>query len=118
MVRLYCLHYEGHKQLCPRCRALIDYAHQRLDHCPSGNGKGSCRRCPIHCYRPDMRSLMRQVMRYSGPRMLLRHPMQAVKHKLASMGVDYAQYEKGRREQKKAEAREKAAKARAKKEHK
>ena len=74
MVRLYCLHYEGHEQLCPRCRALIDYAHQRLDHCPSGNGKGSCRRCPIHCYRPDMRSLMRQVMRYSGPRMLLRHP--------------------------------------------
>ena len=73
MVRLYCLHYEGHEQLCPRCRALIDYAHQRLDHCPSGNGKGSCRRCPIHCYRPDMRSLMRQVMRYSGPRMLLRH---------------------------------------------
>ena len=83
MVRLYCLHYEGHEQLCPRCRALIDYAHQRVDHCPSGNGKGSCRRCPIHCYRPDMRSLMRQVMRYSGPRMLLRHPWATLRHWLS-----------------------------------
>ena len=41
------------------------------------------RRCPIHCYRPDMRSLMRQVMRYSGPRMLLRHPWATLRHWLS-----------------------------------
>lgn len=80
MIRLYCLKYEGNAQLCDECKALLEYAHQRLSRCKFGDVKPTCRLCPIHCYRPDMRKQMQQVMRYAGPRMLLYHPKDALIH--------------------------------------
>ena len=70
MVRLYCRKQEGNDCLCEECRALLEYAHARLEHCPFGERKTSCKHCKIHCYKPGMRQKMRQVMRYAGPRML------------------------------------------------
>lgn len=52
----------------------------RRDKCPFGEGKSFCSNCPIHCYKSDMREKIRQVMRYSGPRMLLYHPVVAMSH--------------------------------------
>lgn len=46
--------------------------------------------------------------------MFLRHPMMSVKHKLASMGVDYAKYQQQKKLDDKVKAKEKAAKERAK----
>lgn len=66
--------------LCPQCQALLDYAHRRLEHCKFGEDKPSCTRCPVHCYKPAMREQIRQVMRYSGPRMLLHDPIMAIRH--------------------------------------
>ena len=66
--------------LCPQCQALLDYAHKRLDHCKFGEDKPSCTRCPVHCYKPALREQIRQVMRYSGPRMLLHDPIMAIRH--------------------------------------
>ena len=66
--------------LCPQCQALLDYAHKRLEHCKFGEDKPSCTRCPVHCYKPAMREQIRQVMRYSGPRMLLHDPIMAIRH--------------------------------------
>ena len=66
--------------LCPQCQALLDYAHKRLEHCKFGEDKPSCTRCPVHCYKPAMREQIRQVMRYSGPRMLLHNPIMAIRH--------------------------------------
>ena len=66
--------------LCPQCQALLDYAHKRLEHCKFGENKPSCTRCPVHCYKPAMREQIRQVMRYSGPRMLLHDPVMAIRH--------------------------------------
>lgn len=80
MVRLYCRHKEGNEDLCPSCRALLEYAHRRLAHCPFGQAKPSCRLCPVHCYRPDMQARIRTVMRYAGPRMLWHHPLMALRH--------------------------------------
>lgn len=80
MIELYCRKKEKHDQLCEECRMLLDYAWKRLDHCKFGEQKSSCKRCPIHCYKPDMREKMRQVMRFSGPRMLWYHPIAAIKH--------------------------------------
>ena len=82
MVHLYC---EGHHDsargnLCDACRGLLDYSHQRLDRCPYGGAKPSCKACPIHCYRAAERESMRQVMREAGPFMLWRHPWLAVVH--------------------------------------
>jgi hypothetical protein len=53
---------------------------ERLDTCPFQAGKTTCAKCPIHCYKPDMREQVRTVMRYAGPRMLLRHPILALWH--------------------------------------
>ena len=53
-----------------------------LDRCPFGEEKTTCARCPVHCYKPAMRERVRAVMRYAGPRMLLRHPILALQHQL------------------------------------
>lgn len=82
MVRLYCRQAEGHAELCPVCHELLDYARARLARCPHGAAKPTCQRCPIHCYRPDMRERMRRVMRFAGPRMLFHHPVAALRHLL------------------------------------
>ena len=59
---------------------LLDYAYQRRDHCKFGEKKPTCKKCPIHCYKPDMKKKMREAMRYAGPRMMWYHPIAAIKH--------------------------------------
>lgn len=80
MIRLYCRAHEGHKDLCPDCQSLLKYAHQRLSRCPFSDHKSTCRLCKIHCYKPEMRQKMQEVMRFAGPRMLLHHPLAALRH--------------------------------------
>ncbi len=81
MVGLYCADLHGsHGEPCEPCSALRAYALERLRRCPFGAGKTTCARCPVHCYKPDMREQVRAVMRYAGPRMLLRHPILAALH--------------------------------------
>ena len=70
MVGIYCRFKEHNRFLCNDCKLLLEYAFKRLEHCKFGNDKGSCRRCPIHCYKPGMREKMCEVMRFSGPKMI------------------------------------------------
>ena len=58
---------------------------RRLDSCRFGNGKPSCRKCPVHCYRADMRERIRTVMRWAGPRMIFHHPLAATRHLLREL---------------------------------
>ena len=37
--------------------------------------KNFCSQCPCHCYKPAMREKIRAIMRYSGPRIMLYHPL-------------------------------------------
>ena len=80
MIRIYCKKKESNTSLCEDCKALLNYAIARLDHCPFEEHKSSCKECVIHCYKPDIRIKMKQVMRFSGPRMLLYHPIEFLKH--------------------------------------
>lgn len=80
MIRLYCRLKEGNRTLCADCQALLEYAHKRLDRCKFGEQKSTCRKCPVHCYKPDMRGGMQEVMRFAGPRMMLYHPLEALRH--------------------------------------
>ncbi|MDD4270280.1 MAG: nitrous oxide-stimulated promoter family protein [Pirellulaceae bacterium] len=83
MVRLYCRDHHGSGGTpCAECSELLDYATCRLDRCPFGPQKTTCANCPIHCYKPQMRQRVKEVMQYAGPRMLLRHPVLAVRHLL------------------------------------
>ena len=70
----------GGDGLCPECAELLDYARLRLEKCRYGADKPTCANCETHCYKPAMRERVREVMRYSGPRMLKRHPVLAVAH--------------------------------------
>jgi len=81
MVEIYCKgHHHTDGALCEECSALLDYAFARLDHCKFGEQKPTCKKCPIHCYKPSMREQMKKAMRYAGPRMLWYHPISAIKH--------------------------------------
>ena len=42
--------------------------------------KKTCRNCPIHCYKPEMKKRIQEVMRYAGPRMFFFHPITTIKH--------------------------------------
>lgn len=80
MVYLYCQKHHQGSPICEQCQELIDYAEVRLDRCPYGQAKPACNRCPIHCYKPEPKQAMKAVMRYAGPRMLIHHPILAIRH--------------------------------------
>ena len=80
MIRLYCRKKEGYNELCPGCQELLQYATERLERCRFGEDKPTCKKCPIHCYRPLMKRRMCEVMRWAGPRMIWYHPVAAIKH--------------------------------------
>lgn len=82
MIALYCRKHHGidNGMLCDECVQLLSYARHRLDLCPHGDRKPSCRKCEIHCYSREKRELIRAVMRYVGPRMLFIHPLTALRH--------------------------------------
>ena len=80
MIALYCKKQHGGKSICPDCAALDAYARQRSDKCPFMETKTFCSNCSVHCYKPDMREKIRDVMRFSGPRMLFHHPVTAIRH--------------------------------------
>lgn len=80
MVTYYCKHNHHEKGLCRECQTLLDYANQRIDTCPFMETKTFCSACKVHCYKKDMRERIREVMRYSGPRMLFHKPIMALRH--------------------------------------
>jgi hypothetical protein len=81
MVSLYCRDTHGTRgELCGDCSGLLEYALHKLDKCPFQERKTTCANCRVHCYQPEMRERIREVMRHSGPRMLLRHPVMAIRH--------------------------------------
>ena len=81
MVGIYChAHHDTTKSLCDECAQFLDYAEVRLEKCPYGEDKPTCANCPVHCYKPHYRAQAKAIMRYSGPRMLLRHPLLTLAH--------------------------------------
>jgi hypothetical protein len=86
MIMLYCeAKHQTDRALCADCQELLEYAMHRLRHCKFGEYKPVCAKCPIHCYRKDMRGQVIQVMRFSGPRMIYKHPKLALLHMIDSL---------------------------------
>ncbi|WP_296938586.1 nitrous oxide-stimulated promoter family protein [uncultured Dysgonomonas sp.] len=86
MIKIYCAARHGTSEsLCADCLQLNEYAMDRLERCTFGEDKPTCQQCPIHCYRPDMKLRMQEVMRYSGPRMIFSSPMLAIVHLVKGM---------------------------------
>ena len=66
-VEVYCrAHHETDDGgLCHECRALFAYARERRQKCPH-DPKPKCKDCHTHCYTPEYREKIREVMRFSG----------------------------------------------------
>ena len=57
--------------LCKECAGLLEHGMAKRALCPL-NPKPSCKNCRIHCYGPEYRRKIREIMAYSGKRMILR----------------------------------------------
>ena len=83
MIRMYCrAHHHPEGEMCESCAKVFSYASMKYHRCLFGADKPVCTVCPVHCYNREMREQIRRIMRYSGPRMVLRHPLMALDHLL------------------------------------
>jgi hypothetical protein len=67
--------------LCPECSALLGYSTDRRRLCPL-DPKPTCKNCKIHCYAPENRAKIREVMRFSGMHMIKRGRVDMIFHYL------------------------------------
>ena len=56
--------------LCRACRELLAHAFVKRSMCPL-DPKPACKHCPEHCYHPLYRQRIREVMKYSGRKLVL-----------------------------------------------
>lgn len=82
--------------LCDECTELRDYAWRRIDKCPFTLEKTFCASCTIHCYSPLMRKRIKEVMRFSGPRMLVKHPFLVASHAIDTINNKFSEKERPR----------------------
>lgn len=81
MIEIYCRGKHGTgKGLCAGCLELNEYAMARLAKCPFKEDKPTCANCRVHCYKPESREKIKEVMRFSGPKMVYTHPVMAIYH--------------------------------------
>lgn len=80
MIGIYCKGNHKTKTLCKECERLKDYAFRKIDRCPFMETKTFCSACKVHCYEKEMREQIRDVMRYSGKRMLFSYPKETFYH--------------------------------------
>ena len=110
---VYCRshHNPSGDKLCPKCTALLTTVFTKMSRCPYGITKPICDRCETPCFGENATRDFLEVMNSSQRKMLLSHPIMTVKHKLQSLGVDYAKQERDKKstdKQKEAEAKVKA----------
>lgn len=82
MVHVYCKskHHTKDNQLCDECTGFLEYAFIRLDKCPFQEEKSTCGKCLVHCYQPDRREKAKEIMHFSGPRLIWRSPLLSLHH--------------------------------------
>ncbi len=67
--------------LCEDCARLMAHAFVKRALCPF-EPKPACKHCPRHCYHPKYREQIREVMKYSGWRLVLRGRLDYLLHML------------------------------------
>lgn len=80
MIDMYCKTEHKQNTLCEECHKLKEYAFFRLSKCPFQEKKPACQNCKIHCYKPDMKVQVKEVMKKSGPKMIVKNPYFALMH--------------------------------------
>ena len=65
--------------VCRDCCDFLLYAFQRRLRCPLEE-KPLCKHCPVHCYKPEYRQKVREIMRFSGRHLILRGRLDMLWH--------------------------------------
>ena len=82
MISIYC-HGQRHAAAgtCAECGSIQRYAEERIGSCPYiESPKPACGLCRTNCFTPELQRRFAQIMRYAGPRMLVRHPLLTLAH--------------------------------------
>jgi Nitrous oxide-stimulated promoter len=80
MIELYCRNnHRNTIYLCDDCSKLLSNATTLINNCPY-SPKPACGACKNNCFSVEHKKRMKQVMKYSGPKMLFRHPILTIKH--------------------------------------
>ena len=103
-------HNTDSDKLCPKCNALLTTVFTKMSRCPYGISKPICDRCETPCFGENATKEFLNVMQSSQKKMLLSHPIMTVKHKLQSLGVDYAKQERDKKSTDKQKEAEKKVK--------
>ncbi len=82
MIMVYCKGNHGTPKgkLCEECSSVLEYSYKRIDHCPFMETKTFCSNCKVHCFKKEQREKIKEIMKYSGKRMIFSHPIMAVSH--------------------------------------
>jgi len=109
---LYCNANHGttDNKLCPKCTALLTTAMLKIQRCPYGISKPICDACETPCFGEVPTKEFRNIMKSAQKKMLLSHPLMAVRHKLASLGADYAKMQRDKKSTDKQKAQEEKVK--------
>jgi hypothetical protein len=67
--------------LCPECRRLLTYGLTMRLKCPH-NPKPMCKKCETQCYHGDYKTMIRQVMKFSGMYMVKHGRLDMIYHYL------------------------------------
>lgn len=70
----------GERSFCHECSGFMEYAIARRMKCPLEAEKPSCKHCRIHCYAPEPRKKVREIMGYAGRKLLLRGRLDYIWH--------------------------------------
>ena len=100
MIRSYCRGKHGTKgeEVCEECKALTQYALFRLEKCPFKVNKQFCSFCKIHCYKPEMREKIKDVMKWAGPANDIHAPRVRVQARLSDDKIQ-KEVKKGREDE-------------------
>jgi len=69
-----------HYNRCPICNELATYALGKIETCQFKENKPVCSKCSVKCYNSEHKEDIKKVMRYSGPRMILHHPLLLIRY--------------------------------------
>lgn len=85
MVKLYCKKNHKNGELCDECNEILNYSLKRIDHCKFMETKTFCSNCKSPCYNMEMKEKIKQIMKFSGPRMLFYHPLLVIYHIISGL---------------------------------
>lgn len=67
-------------ELCPVCLAMVLRSEKKTQYCVHMPYKTLCHLCPRPCYTEKQMEEIRPMMRYSGPRLITKHPILTYRH--------------------------------------